>query len=102
MGTTIINNAAKLFRVIARVLRGTPNTRPAKLAAPTLPVVIGAVHLPPRMGSAFHNAPTFAQGIFNSGSDFLFWVGHREDRVGNVNNAKLQSFGCQVTTEASD
>ena len=73
MGTAIINNAAKLFRVIARVLRGTPNTRPAKLTAPTVPVVIEAVHLPSGMGSAFHNAPTFAQGIFNSGFDFFGW-----------------------------
>jgi len=102
MGTAIVNNAAKLFRVIARVLRGTPNTRPAKLTAPTLPVVIGAVHLPPRMGSAFHNAPTFAQGILNSGGDFLFWVGHRENWVGDVDNARMQSYGCQVTTVASD
>jgi hypothetical protein len=102
MGTAIINNAAKLFRVIAGVLRGAPNTRPAKLTAPTLPVDIGTVHLPPRMGSTFHNAPTFAQGIVNSGCDFLFWVGHRENRVGNIDNAKLQSYGCQLTTVASD
>jgi hypothetical protein len=80
MGAAIINNTAKLFRVIARVLRGAPNTRSAKLAAPALLVVIGTVHLPPCMGPAFHNAPTFAQGIFDSGGYFLFRVGHRDNR----------------------
>lgn len=80
MGAAIINNTAKLFGVIARVLRGTPNTRSAKLTAPTLLVVIGTVHLPPCMGPAFHNAPTFAQGIFDSGGYFLFRVGHRDNR----------------------
>jgi hypothetical protein len=72
MGTAIVDNAAKLFRVIARALRGAPNARPAKLTTPTFLVVIGAVHLSPRMRSTFHNAPTFAQGIFNGGGDFLF------------------------------
>jgi hypothetical protein len=80
MGAAIINNTAKLFRVIARVLRGAPNTRSAKLTAPTLLVVIGTVHLPPCMGPAFYNAPTFAQGIVDGGGDFLLWVGHRDNR----------------------
>jgi hypothetical protein len=83
MGTAIINDAAKLFRVIARVLRDAPNTRPAKLTERTLLVIIGTVHLPPRMGSVFNNAPTLTQGIFNRGGDFLFWAGHRENRDGD-------------------
>ena len=84
MGAAVINNTAKLFGVIARVLRGTPNTRSAKLTAPTLLVVIGAVHLPPCMGPAFHNAPTFAQGIFDSGGDFPFPEGLRYYRTATL------------------
>jgi hypothetical protein len=98
MGAAIIDNSTKLFRVIARALRGAPNTCPAKLTAPTLFVVIGTVHLSPRMRSAFHNAPTFAQGIFNGGSNFLFWVGHRDNLGGDIGKVRSQSYGCQVTT----
>jgi hypothetical protein len=36
------------------------------------------------MGTAFHDTPAFAPGVFDSGSNFLFRVGHCDARIGNA------------------
>lgn len=84
MHAAIINNPAQLLGVIAGILRRTPDTRSAKLATSAFLVVIRTIHLPPRMGTAFHDTPAFAPGVFDSGSNFLFRVGHCDARMGNA------------------
>ena len=84
MHAAIINNPAQLLGVVAGILRCAPDARPAKLATSAFLVVMGTIHLPPRMRTAFYHTPTFTPGVFDSGSNFLFRVGHCDARMGNA------------------
>ena len=85
--------------MIARIFRRTPYARDTKLSAPTLDVVVRAVHLAPSVTATDFNAPATLLGMLDRLLNFLFWMPRTaHGQIPDAPDSKAYGPGCQLTT----
>ena len=91
----MLHHPPQLLRMVVCVLWRRPDTADAKLSAPALRVIPGAVHFPPGVTSATDHSPALMFGELQNGFDFLISMSMTRH---DVLHYAGHYFGCQLTT----